>query len=1377
MQDSTKGLDGLSPEKRQVLAHLLKQKGLIASLPPITRRGKPIGIPLSFAQEQLWYLHELYPHSPAYTMVSAYCLLGPLNLSCLERSLREIICRHEILRTTFAIKEDNVVQIIHMSYALHLPILDLTGLQDGGMQEAVVQRLIHQEAQNTFQLSTGPLIHVTTLKLHVEKHIFLLSFHHMISDGWSIGVFVREFSLLYNAFSHGLTSPLVALPVQYGDFALWQHEVLQGATYAMQVAYWKKHLSGMPALLELPVDRPRPPMPTFRGEVQSWVLPEALSAGLKLLSRKCRMTLFMTLLAGLALLLHLYTGQNDLAIGTTLANRNQSDLENLIGLFADIIILRMDLTNDPTMLTFLERVREVALAAYEHHDVPFGHIVKTLQPERNLSYSPLFQVTFGFQNRENPHFRLVDLTVESLPVNSKVAKFDLSLDMSETTEGLRGAWLYNTDLFNPSTISRMTRHFQRLLEQMIEAPSKRLSEFTLLTREERQRIVIDWNATQVNYPRAFCIHEIFEAQALRRPDAIAVVYEEQQLTYQELNQCARQLGHVLRKLGVGPEMLVGVCMERSCEMIIALLAILKAGGAYVPLDPGYPKERLAFLVADAQLSLLLTQRRLVSLLPEQTAQRLYLDEDWHSEIANRSAPPEQPVTPSNLAYVIYTSGTTGKPKGVMISHAGVVSLAIAQARIFGMQPGDRILQFASLNFDASIWEIVMALAAGATLCLVAQETQLSGSAFLDLLQKERITSATLTPSVLEVLPASDLPALQTLIAAGEACPAELVKKWGSERRFFNAYGPTETTVCASAALCQPDGMRPSIGKPIANMQMYILDSSWRLLPVGVPGELYIGGAGIARGYLRNPSLTAERLLPHPFSSEPGMRLYKTGDLARYLADGSLEFVGRNDHQVKIRGHRIELREIEAVLEMHPAIREAIVLVREEKQADRCLVAFVVPQQDQRPSMEELRVFLQERLPNYMLPATLLTLDVLPLTPHGKLDHLALLAQSHLPLQTQHTFVSPRDTIERQLTQVWEELLATRPVGIRDNFFVCGGHSLLALRLLNTIQKLFQQQLELSFLLQNATIEAIAQRIRQGYSYQPPSPLVSIHPFGTRRALFCVHAGSGNPIRFYNLARYLGEDQPLYGLQDPDIYEKDFPHRTIEAIATRYIDAIRAIQPHGPYFLCGYSFGSIVAFEMARQLQQQEQVAFLGLLDGAAPDSFAEVETDDAHLLAILAVELMRFSSKNTLKQWYDNIVHLDFDEKMHYIIDQIKMAKIELLGDPWQWLSRNLRIFRTRIHSTQEYRGQRYAGKITFFRSSESDKFGTNEKDDLVKDIIDLGWSSFSTQPIEIHMLPGYHENMLSEPQIRVVAEIVRSCLDKVQQSIQDTIGGQGDVT
>ena len=1039
----------------------------------IKRVPRDSDLPLSFAQQRLWFLYQWEPDSPAYNIPAAFHLQGPLVVAALEQSLNEVIRRHEALRTTFVAVEGQAIQVIAPTLATVLPVVDLQTLPEPE-REALVQQLVIEEAQQPFDLARVPLVRATLLRLSEEEHIFLLTMHHIVSDVWSIEVFNREVAVLYEALSAGRPSPLPELPIQYMDFVHWQRDWLQEEVLEAQLAYWRRQLGGsLP--MELPTDRPRPAVQAFRGVTQSLALSNALTEALKALSHQEGVTLFVTLLAAFKTLLYRYTGQGDISVGSPVANRNRAEIEGLIGFFVNTLVLGTDLGDNPSFRELLGRVRGVTLEAYAHQDLPFEMLVEELEPERDLSRSPLFQVMFILHDTPTQALALPDLTMNPMKVESKTAQFDLTLSMEETEQGLRGTLEYNTDLFDAATITRMAGHLQTLLEGIVANPDQRLRDLPLLTEAERCRLLVEWNDTEEDYPQDKCIHHSFEDQVERTPDTVAVVFEDQHLTYRELNWRANQLAHCLRMLGVGPETLVGVCLERSLEMVVGLLGILKAGGAYVPLDPKYPQERVAFMLADTQAPVLLTQQRLMQDLPEHSATTVCLDTHW-DRIAQSS--PDNPVnraTPQNLAYVIYTSGSTGTPKGVAIEHRSTVALIQWAVDLFGAEPFTGTLASTSICFDLSIFELFVPLSCAGKVILVKDALHLP-----HVPTDQEVTLVNTVPSAItELLRLGNLPSsVHTVNLAGEPLKKQLVQQIYSQETVqyvFDLYGPSEDTTYSTFARRSPAGPY-TIGRPIANTHVYLLDPHLKPVPIGVPGELCLGGAGLARGYLNRPKPTADSFIPNPFNEEPGARLYKTGDLARYLPDGNIEFLGRMDHQVKIRGFRIELGEIETVLAQHSVVRETAVLAREDTPGDKRLVAYVVPHEDQKLSVTELRRFLKEKLPEHMVPSVFVTLEALPLTPNGKVNRRALPAPEWVRPELESAFVAPRTPIEQMLAGTWTQVLGIEQIGVHDSFFELGGQSLLATQVISRLRDAFQVEVPLQDLFKAPTVIGLAERI-------------------------------------------------------------------------------------------------------------------------------------------------------------------------------------------------------------------------------------------------------------------------------------------------------------
>ncbi len=1055
------------------------QAGQRLELPPILPAPRDdAALPLSFSQQRLWFLDQLDPGNLFYNIPTAARLSGDLDVEALRHSLNEIVRRHEALRTTFASAGGKAAQVIAPSVKIELPVIDLSSLP-AAEREAAADKHAAWLAQQPFDLSAGPLLRAALLRLDKNDHVAVFCVHHIVADGWSLDILMRELASLYQAYASGKEPLLPDLSIQYADYAVWQRNWLQGEVLEGQLAYWKQQLTGSPPLLDLPTDHPRPAVKTSRGASQFFDWPTSLRDALLELCKKEGVTLYMALLAAFQTLLYRYSGQEDVCVGSAVANRTHKEIEGLIGFFVNTLVMRTNLSGEPTFRELLKRVREVALGAYAHQDLPFETLVDALQPGRNLSFTPLFQVGFAVQNEPPSGYTLPGLSLTPMPVHSGTAAFDLLLSITDSPQGLKGALEYNLDLYDPPTVSRMLEHFRVLLEAVVSDPEQPISLLPLLTEGERRQILMEWNATRQDFAHDQTIHQRFEAQAEKDPGALALSFEGQALTYGELNRRANQLAHFLKRFGVGPGVLVGISTERSLEMIVGILGVLKAGGAYLPLDPNYPAERIAFMLADSQVPVLLTQEHLLSRLPAGNHRLIRLDADW-GEIARQSGEnlPCQ-ATPEDLAYVIYTSGSTGKPKGALLGHRGLVNLAEAQRRAFEITPESRVLQFSPFSFDASVWETVMALANGAALVLARQAVLASPPELLHLFEEEGITTVTLPPSLLSILPSKDLPALRTIIAAGESCPQEIVKRWAPGRRFFNAYGPTETTVCASMYLCnENDPLAPPIGRPLDNAQLFILDAHLQPVPVGIPGELLIGGVGLAHGYLNRPELSAEKFIRNPFSPHSDQRLYKTGDLARYLPDGNVEFLGRIDNQVKVRGFRIELGEIEAALRLHPSIRETAVLAREDVPGDRRLVAYFVSEDGIVPGSAELRSFLRENLPEYMLPSAFVSLEAFPQTPSGKVDRKALPAPDQSRPALAIVYVPPRTPVEETLAAICEELLGVEQVGIYDNFFELGGHSLLATQFMSRVRDAFHVELPLRAVFEKPTIADLAGEIEQ-----------------------------------------------------------------------------------------------------------------------------------------------------------------------------------------------------------------------------------------------------------------------------------------------------------
>ncbi|WP_027403947.1 non-ribosomal peptide synthetase [Aphanizomenon flos-aquae] len=1141
MNDLLKQLENLSPEKRELVLQKLKKQQQTPLLNPVSRE-KPLA--LSFAQQRLWFIDQLEGENCVYNVPFFWQISGCLNISALEKAILEIVQRHEILRTSFSVVDESPIQVIHAHPALKIEVLDWRQVPATD-QVSKVQQLVIDELQQPFDLSKLPLLRVKLLQLadacgerSYQSHLLLLVIHHIVCDGWSMDIFRRELFTLYTAFCNGESSLLPPLSLQYADFAHWQRSYLQGDNLNKQLNYWQQQLAEIPPLFELPTDHQRPSVQSFRGRSEFIQIDLDLTQKLKHLSQESGTTLFMTLLAVFTLLLSRYSGQEDIVIGSAIANRNRREIEPLIGFFVNTLALRTNLEGNPSFLELLQRVKQTTLDAYDHQDLPFEKLVDELGLERSLAHHPLFQVAFGLQSGTPETLLIPGLTLTRFEWENTTTFFDLSLIFRETPQGLTGEWEYATDLFAETTIQRMVRHFEVLLQQIIDNPHQSINTLSLLTPDEIQQLQT-WNHTQTEYPQDKTLVDLFEQQVIKNPNNLAVVLASESLTYQQLNAKANQLAnYLIENYPIQPDTLIGISVERSLEMIVGILGILKAGGAYVPIDINYPQERIELMLEDSGVSVLLTQSCLVDKLPLDSLQNpvevVYLDEEldkYSSPIVNcqlstlrlRSV---TTVNYNNLAYVIYTSGSTGKPKGVMIEHQAIVNLALAWGESFQVQNHSRLLQFGSFSFDLSIGEIATALSAGACLYLGNKDTLLPGESLVDFLTKHKITHGFLSPSALSVLPKVSFPDLQYLAVGGEACSAELVSQWGTEQHLYNCYGPTESTVTAAIYLCQPNSQinskKPPIGKPLPNIRIYILDANNQLLPPGIPGELCIAGIGLARGYLHRPDLTATKFIDINLFGK-SERIYKTGDLAKWNNEGYLEYLGRIDEQVKLRGFRIELGEIESLLLQHPSVKEAVVILYETDNNLR-LIAYVTESEKTAGlafnGVTELREYLKNRLPNYMIPSQIMVLENLPLTANGKINRRALPAPNTATAADLEIPVTPTEEL---LASLWQSLLKVNSVGRSDNFFELGGNSLLATQLVARIRDIFRVEVPVRKIFEQSILSELAREIDKAsasVALPPISPQLENEPktlsFAQSRLWFIAQLEATGTSSTYNM---------------------------------------------------------------------------------------------------------------------------------------------------------------------------------------------------------------------------------------------------------------------
>ena len=1312
------------PRLRRIEEHLKQVQAAARVIPRAPRDGE---LPLSSAQERLWFLSRYEPRSFAYNCPEAVQLKGRLDVASLERALDAIVSRHEVLRTSFRSVGDRVVQHIAPAFHLELPIVDLSTSENFDLD---VQRVVMREVQMPFDLARGPVVRARLLRRASDEHVLLWISHHVAYDGWSFSLFLNELAELYGAFTSGQEPVLPDLAVQYADFACWERSELQGRSFEDALAYWRRQLAGPLPILQLPSDRPRPVFQSYRGARLIGRLSNDTARELKALARSEGATLFMVLLAAFQALLCRYTGQHQIIVGSPIAHRLRPEFETLIGFFANMLALRADLSDDPTFRILLGRTRDVALEAFTHQHVPFGRLVETLQPARDVSRPPLFQVAFSLQNTPRPTRQMPGLEMTCLDIEAGLARYDLTLSMKETQDGLLQRFEYNTDLFDETTIARMDRHLAGLLRAVIENPDRRVSEYQYMAADERRELLVGRNQTRAELPRQQCVHELVEDQARRTPDAEALVFGRRRLTYAELDARADALASRLRDLGVALETPVAVCLARSPEMVVALLGILKAGGTYVPIDSTSPADRIAYILMDAGVRIVVTDHGKTVPLTTHPVDVVVLD----------PRDPVQPATatrrgvavqPEHLANIMYTTGSTGRPKGVQVPHRALVNFLSSMRVSPGLAAGDTVLAITTIAFDIAALEIFLPLIVGARVVIASQAAASSPAALVDLLKTSGANVVQATPTMWRMLVEAGWTGRPDLkiLCGGESLPRHLADALLCRaKEVWNLYGPTETAVWSSLARVEPGDGPISIGRPIANTELYVLDAKLQPVPVGVPGELFIGGLGVARGYLNKPDLTAQKFVPNPFGAA-GSRLFRTGDMVRSLADGGIQFLGRLDHQVKIRGFRIELEGIEAVLRTHPKVKTAIVVARDDSSGHTRLIAYVVPG-EAHVYVDELRELLQNRLPSYCMPGAFVFLNDLPLTANGKLDRSALPEPEMTRPSLEPAFVPPRDDIERQLADMWSRLLGVSAVGVRDSFFELGGHSVLALRLFGWIEQQFGRSLPTSALFESPTIEHLAGLLKcSGSGFR--GCLVPLQPLGPKPPLFCVHGVDGHVLGYQALAQLLAPTQPVFGIQAPAEGCENIG--SMEALAARYVSELRAVQPTGPYFLGGHSFGGMVAFEMARQLEASgETVGLLALFDTRRGD-FGDGITSWGRFRATV-----------------QNLWHLPGLQKLRYLAEKVHAYAGGKRGFAAEAGDRNS----TRLQAYQlarSYAQRPYAGRAILFRADQGLEAYRADR---------LDWREIVLGGVEYVRVPGGHDDMLGPAHVREVGATLRERLN-----------------
>ena len=1402
-------------DKRALLAERLKRRENKlgeSQIPHLARREAT----LSSAQKRLWFLEQLQPGSSDYNIPTALDLHGAVDEKLLEQSLNAVIARHAILRTRFVDEGNSPRQVIVDAEPINIPRNDLS-LFTAAEQDAKLDELMRREAEQPFDLQEAPLFRTRLVRFGAEHHILLFTFHHIITDGWSFGVLRQELTETYGSLVASQSLPDWSdLTIQYSDFALWQRGWLQSEAAQKQLAYWTENLAGAPPLLNLPLDHQRPEMPSHQSGKVPIAFSKELTAALNELCQFCNVTPFMALLATFDLLLYRYTGEEDLLVGTPIANRNRKEIEGLIGFFVNTVVLRTDLAGDPSFVDLLKRVRQTALGAYAHQDLPFETLVEALHPQRMLNVNPLFQVMFVFHNTPQQALTLPGLTVGYLPTQGEAEKFDLTLSLYEEDGEIHGHLSYDAALFEPTTVERMAHHLQNLLAGAVADADRPISTLPLLSANEEQLLVSEWNETATVYPADETIHGLFEKIASERAASDAILFDGERLSYAKLNQFANQLAHYLVDHGVGPGERVAICLERAPSMVIALLAVLKTGAVYVPLDATYPLERLAFMLNDSQALVLITEDALTERLgvqqsadatrelAEHACETVRIDADWpaieEESTDNLPVNPTAPFEAEHPAYVIYTSGSTGRPKGVVGHHRGAINRFVWMWETYPFVDGEVFCQKTALSFVDSIWEIFGPLLQGYPLLIVPNGAMKDPTLLVQMLSANRVSRIVLVPSLLRALLdthpqlALRLPKLTTWFCSGETLPVELAARFTVQMphaRLINLYGSSE--VAADVTYYEVNGQEVGaipIGRPIANTQSYVLDPQQKLLPIGAAGELFVGGDGIATGYWNRPDLTAERFISigdlqltyneasTPFenrqSSIKNHKLFRTGDLARYRADGTLEYLGRRDHQVKIRGYRIELDEVKVALDALSTVRESVVLVQATGQAasrdngadERKLIAYVVPEPASAaaPTMNlsnsaplphalraALRQALRQTLPEYMVPSVFVLIEALPLMPNGKIDRSALPDPSNHARGHDKGMVGPRTVLERQIVEVWEEVMDVRPIGVHDDFFDLGGHSLLAVRLFARLKEATGRELPLALLFKAPTVAALASALGESDGTGLTSTLVPIQTGGTRTPFFCVTPPRGTVVGYSELARHLGAEQPFYGLHLEALRLKaesesdaDF-FITPATLAARYIDEIKAVQPDGPYLLGGRCFGAYVAYEMAQQLQAQGETVGLLVMLTARPLDFRRARS---HYIRRMLYHYRRGQLFPLLRMYVPvkskRLVHrlnwamLDWRKRQRR-----QKKRKESRNGTRQALAGNTNA------SAYRYSQQKYTGRLAVIQTSDATR---------------SAWSALAGGEVDFRVVEGTHRSIFHEPHVQTFAK----ALDEVLQAAQD---------
>jgi amino acid adenylation domain-containing protein len=1304
--------------------------------PPIRHRSLKQG-PLASSQESLWFLQQLDPDNNAYNSDLILKFTGGIDRQILEQALNELVRRHEPLRTLYPNHGGRPIQVIQPCESLSLPFVDLSGLP-ADQQEHAIRRYETEQGNLPFDLLHGPMVRCALFHSDPKVDYLFFSTHHIGFDAWSREIFFSELMKLYDAFRSGKEPVLPELPIQYVDYATWQREWLSGETLSTYIEHWKKILSGDLPILELPTDRSRPVMQSYRGARYHFLISPAFSSQIKAFCQREHITSFQLLLSAYTLLLMRYTGQEDIIIGCPFANRSRSELDGMLGLFVNTLPIRIKAQGNPSVREFLSQIRTVMVEAYPWQAAPFEALVSELSPERDLSRTPIFQVLINLRNVPRHRASLEGLEMELILRENAPSPFDLSLEFDTIEDGSLDASLqYNIDLFDESTIIRMATHYQRLLGELLNKADSLISDLEMLTSSEKQKILVEWNDTVADFPRDKCIQQLFEEQVERTPDFPAVIFGEQQLTYRELNQRANRIAHYLRRLEASPDVPVGLYLERSAELVVAILGILKAGCPYVPLDTLYPKERREEIIRDSGMKILVTQNVLVTDEFADDLTLLCLDRNQELLDAQSSQNPIQVGNPDNLVYIIYTSGSTGKPKGVEITHRSLVNCLCSANERVGLSAGNLSLTVFTPTFDVSVFDLLSPLILGATVAVASREEVYDSALLAKRIMELPLTWMSASPTTWRMLLDAGWQGKAGLkiLCTGEAFPADLANRLTQmSGEVYNLYGPTEATIwCASARLTH--GQPMTIGRPMANTSLYILDSHHMPVPVGVVGELYIGGDGLARGYHNRPELTAEKFIPKPFKDELGGRLYATGDLARFRLNGEIDVLGRTDFQVKIHGYRIELGEIETVLGEHPEVQQATAVVREDQPGDKRLVVYIVTTSGEVLIESELRSYLREKLPVYMVPSTFVQMDAFPLNVSGKVDRRAL-PRPEARAATDH-YLAPRNEMEKRMISIWKEVLGIEQIGVRDNFFELGGDSLLAVRLFTRIQEEFGESLPLLMLFKDGTVEALVESFTGENNLRHPSGIISIRPEGSEQPLFFISPD----LYLRELALALAPGWPVYGVDPVDNGNVIF-RKSVQETARIYYHNLVDFYPQGSLLLLAHSANGLFALELARLLVKNgKNVAFLGLLDTYPPGP-----TRQAKLTDRVKIHLINLQDKNIpeiLKYVQHSVTRFLNRRRRRAVIDANMIERYEHKGQFNE--VRNLIL--------RAYKPEPYGEKVYLFSAIHRPWYMNW---DPMKQ-----WSNIVTGQLDIVPVTGDHMSMVKPPHVADLARKIEALLPR----------------